>query len=81
MKKNVHEKVGSGSCIGCRKICAVHWKTRLQQTGQPLEGAVNAMTLSGSLERQLSEFAAAPAASAVVRVALLSLHAFIDHLR
>uniref|UniRef100_A0A915AJE2 EF-hand domain-containing protein n=1 Tax=Parascaris univalens TaxID=6257 RepID=A0A915AJE2_PARUN len=55
--------------------------TVLKQTGQPLEGAVNAMTLSGSLERQLSEFAAAPAASAVVRVALLSLHAFIDHLR
>ncbi|VDM46614.1 unnamed protein product [Toxocara canis] len=55
--------------------------TVLKQTGQPLEGAVNAMSLSGSLERQLSEFAAAPAASAVVRVALLSLHAFIDHLR
>ncbi|VDK44610.1 unnamed protein product [Anisakis simplex] len=33
------------------------------------------------LKRQLSEFATTQTASTVVRVALLSLHAFIDHLR
>uniref|UniRef100_A0A183HAJ4 EF-hand domain-containing protein n=1 Tax=Onchocerca flexuosa TaxID=387005 RepID=A0A183HAJ4_9BILA len=53
----------------------------LKLSGQPLEGTVNAISLSSSLERQLGNLAAAPTASIIIRVALLSLHAFIDHIR
>uniref|UniRef100_A0A0R3RWB8 EF-hand domain-containing protein n=1 Tax=Elaeophora elaphi TaxID=1147741 RepID=A0A0R3RWB8_9BILA len=53
----------------------------LKLSGQPLEGTVNTISLSGSLERQLGNLAAAPTASTIIRVALLSLHAFIDHIR
>uniref|UniRef100_A0A7I4KKB3 EF-hand domain-containing protein n=1 Tax=Brugia malayi TaxID=6279 RepID=A0A7I4KKB3_BRUMA len=53
----------------------------LKVSGQPLEGTINAISLSGSLERQLGTLVAASTASPVIRVALLSLHAFIDHLR
>uniref|UniRef100_A0A1I7W3M7 LisH domain-containing protein n=1 Tax=Loa loa TaxID=7209 RepID=A0A1I7W3M7_LOALO len=53
----------------------------LKLSGQPLEGTVNAISLSGSLERQLGNLVAAPTASTIIRVALLSLHAFIDHIR
>ncbi|KAM3726564.1 Ninein [Dirofilaria immitis] len=53
----------------------------LKLSGQPLEGTINAISLSGGLERQLGNLAAAPTASIIIRVALLSLHAFIDHIR
>ncbi|VDN01027.1 unnamed protein product [Thelazia callipaeda] len=53
----------------------------LKLSGQPLEGTVNALLLSSCLERHLGDLAAAPTASTIIRVALLSLHAFIDHLR
>uniref|UniRef100_A0A8R1TU56 EF-hand domain-containing protein n=1 Tax=Onchocerca volvulus TaxID=6282 RepID=A0A8R1TU56_ONCVO len=53
----------------------------LKLFGQPLEGTVNAISLSSNLEQQLGNLAAAPTASIIIRVALLSLHAFIDHIR
>ncbi|VDD90543.1 unnamed protein product [Enterobius vermicularis] len=53
----------------------------LKQTGQPYEGKIDAIALSGRLEKQLGDLAGGSSASVVVRVALVSLHAFIDHLR
>uniref|UniRef100_A0A915PXV1 UDENN domain-containing protein n=1 Tax=Setaria digitata TaxID=48799 RepID=A0A915PXV1_9BILA len=76
--------------IRCQELLE-HWRTCgisieqglhvLKVSGQPIEGTVNALSLSGSLERQLGNLAAAPTASTIIRVALLSLHAFIDHIR
>ncbi|CAG9533510.1 unnamed protein product [Cercopithifilaria johnstoni] len=53
----------------------------LKLSGQPLEGTINTISLSDSLGRQLGNLAASPTASTIIRVALLSLHAFIDHIR
>uniref|UniRef100_A0A158R5R9 EF-hand domain-containing protein n=1 Tax=Syphacia muris TaxID=451379 RepID=A0A158R5R9_9BILA len=76
--------------VDCRELLQ-HWATCgistehgvmvLKQTGQPHEGSVDAVALSGRLEKKLGDLASGPSASLVVRVALVSLHAFIDHLR
>ncbi|CAJ0918294.1 unnamed protein product, partial [Mesorhabditis belari] len=51
----------------------------LKQCGQPIAGTVNAVFLSGFLERELSD--AAAEAPVAVKTAIIALHSCIDYLR